>query len=437
MEDDTEPKPVPPLPGDDKETSSVTRASDRPSGDGVDTDPLIKRLDDAIFYYNNFDSDITTRNYQLGAKKHEIFVATNECHKLKEFRRSIVEIKICKDFEKLVREFNLDICISSDASLVYKTATANYQGTRGVNCPRSGTHANWSEIFNATAGEVTNKAALADTNHFHFQRLHEVFQFLNTARIPQLFVEQSRHSDLLQALVQGSVQMYEAQLERASDKALLAEYKKLSGKDQNVTTLFSNFISSKFNSHLFPQNLTLLDDGFRIACDVLRHLQLSDFGKIKSCEAVQASLRGPIKKLSNLSTVLSYESIMVTLQEVLQKISGIISGITKSGAGGDDLSPSFLYCVIQARPTNWVSMWKFLDLFMHASNAKGWQGYILTQVEISIHKIEHWIDDNLKSPAAQQRVYEAEVESGIHLLRVRDHRSIVEIEVPGAFKMAF
>lgn len=398
---------------DDKDTASQTR----PSEDQPDQPSLLDRLRNSILFYNAFDSEITTRNYQLGAKKHEIFVATNECHKLKEFRKSIIEIKICKDFEKLVREFNLDICITCDASLVQKNSTVNYQGTRGVHCLRPKKHANWSDIFNSATGEVTNRVSLSETNHFHFQKLHEVFQFLNTARIPQLFVEQQRHTDLLQALVQGSVQMYEAQLERISEKHLLAEYKKMAGKEQTVTALFTNFISSKFNAHLFPQNLTLLDDGFRITCEVLGYLKLSDFGKVKNSDLVQANLQNPIKKISKLSTVLSYVSIMNTLQEVLQKISGIISGINKAGAGGDDLSPTFLYCVIQAKPTNWVSMWKFLDLFMHSSNSKGWQGYILTQVEISIHKIEHWIDDNLKSVVDQGKVSEAELDSGITQLK--------------------
>lgn len=422
---------------DDGEQPSSSKPSEKQAEDITDGPQLIERLRNATLYYSAFDNDITTKNYQLGAKKHEIFVATNESFKLKEFRKSIIELRIFKDFDRLLREFNVDICVSCDASIVNKMSTVNYQATRAANCPQPATATIWSAVCSSASGELLNKQALAESQHFHLERFHEVMQFLNFARVPALFVELNRHNDLLKAVIEGLLKMFEAQLDRISEKHLQTEYKKVVAKDQTLNSLFSTFLSSKFNSQLFPQNLTLLDDGFRLACEVMSHLQLSDLGKIKNSEVVQANLSGPIKKISKLSTVLSYEAIMLTLQEIMQKISAIISGINKAGAGGDDLIPSFIYCIIQARPSNWISMFKYIDLFMHSSNSKGWQGYILTQVEISIHKIEQLQEDIAASPPLAQRVLERESVLGLSLLRVRDHRTVIETPVSETLNIVF
>lgn len=386
---------------------------------------LTEQLNNAIYYYNAFDSDITIKNYQLGSKKHEIFSATNESHKYKEFRKAIIEIKVCRDFDKLMKEFNLDICITSDVIMAQKQVSANYVCVRATNCPYTSSCINWALLCDSNTGALLNKDFFGEKQHFHFEKIHEIVQFLNLARIPREFVEQNRHGTFLQVLIQGMIRMYEQNIEKTVERDLLNEYKKLAGKEQTINGLFNNFISSKLNSQLFPQNLTFLDDGFKLNCEVIGFLELKEFGKIKNWEKVQLSLESPIKKINKISSILSYDSIMSTLQVIMQKITGVVSAINNCDTGADDLIPTLIYCIIQAKPANFISMFKFIDLFTRSSESKGKQGFIVTQIEISIKTIEDWAARNLTSKQSLQLILKREIENGIHFLRIRKRNQAV------------
>lgn len=399
------------------------------------TTKTIEKLKNFIFYYDAFDGDITTKNYQLGAKKHEIFAATNECHKFREFRKSIIEIKLSRDFEKMLENFALDICVVSDSKISSTSPNPEFSCQRSINCPLQPIAQNWSTIWNAKTMAPINKDSFTDKIHIHFDKIFEIIQFLEYFRVPCLFVEQNRYNNFLQGLMQGVIKVYEHNIEKNIEKHLLNEYKKVAAKDENIFFLFNNFISSKLNSLLFPQNLSLLDDGFKINCEVLSFLRLHDFGKIKNWEKIESNLSAPIKKINKISSILSYDSIMKTLQIVMQKITGTISAINHSDAGADDLIPTFIYCIIQAKPSNYISMFKFIDLFTNSSESKGRLGFIVKQIEISIKIIEDWSTKNLTSAENAGQILKMEVDKGIHFLRVRNKKKICERIFESGLKM--
>lgn len=57
--------------------------------------------------------------------------------------------------------------------------------------------------------------------------------------------------------------------------------------------------------------------------------------------------------------------------------------------GSEELNPIFTYCVIKAKPLNWVSSMRFMSLMINNADSKGEKGFALTKLIIATNIIEN------------------------------------------------
>ena len=67
----------------------------------------------------------------------------------------------------------------------------------------------------------------------------------------------------------------------------------------------------------------------------------------------------------------SYNSIIKTFKEVMNKVVGIITSVNSKSAGNEELLPTMIYCIIKSVPDNFLTAAKFLKLFAESSENKG------------------------------------------------------------------
>ena len=67
----------------------------------------------------------------------------------------------------------------------------------------------------------------------------------------------------------------------------------------------------------------------------------------------------------------------------------IVSVMCEKMIGSEELNPIFTYCVIKAKPINWVSSMRFMSLMISQKDSKGERGFALTKLKIATQIIEN------------------------------------------------
>ncbi len=66
----------------------------------------------------------------------------------------------------------------------------------------------------------------------------------------------------------------------------------------------------------------------------------------------------------------------------------VVSIISEKIIGSEELNPILTYCVIKAKPLNWVSSLEFMNLMIDDKDLKGEKGFALTKLKLATEIIE-------------------------------------------------
>jgi len=415
---------------DRQSTVAVTPKSEAPDQEmNSKAINIIQGLEKAISYYSNLEQDLVKKHYQLGLKKFEIAQVENQKIKLREFRRSILELNVCRKFESFLKEFSFDLCIQVNRELVNsKDPDSEFSIGTITSCKHS---ANNSLLFTNKVSQPPSEENLA---HNHLTSLDSLLAFLKKYDFVLSFVEDNKYFKFLKSLLLHQKEVLKAKVETIGEKSVLAEYRKLLG-DEALWELFESFISSRLHFALFPSDLSVKDEGFRITCEILGFMQIKDFTSLKNSEVIAKNLMGPIMQIKKVGVGQSYSVIIKNFERIMTKIVGIITSVNSKSAGNDELLPVLVYCIVMAKPTNYLTTYKFLELFMPKKEASGIKGFILTQINSSIKIIESISKSNYKGYDFDKHILENEINLGLHFMRIRDHKSVVKKAVPGISKV--
>lgn len=390
---------------------------------------IIQGLEKAIAYYTNLEHDLVKKHYQLGLKKFEIAQVENQKLQLKDFRRSIMELNVCRRFESFMKDIAFDLCIQVNRDLINsRDPDSEFIIGMMASCKNASSN---SLLFTSKINQPPTEENLA---HNHFTTLESLLGFLKKYDFILSFVEDNKYFKFLKNLLQHQKEILKTKVEAMGDKTILAEYKKVFG-DEALWELFENFMSSKLHFILFPSDLSVRDEGFRITCEILGFMEIKDFTSLKNSEIIAKNLQGPIMQIKKICNSQSYSAIIKNFERIMTKIVGIITSVNSKSAGNDELLPVLVYCIVMAKPNNYLTTYKFLELFMPKKEANGIKGFILTQINSSIKIIESISKSNYKGYDFDKHILENEINLGLHFMRIRNHKSMVKKTVPGIFKV--
>ncbi len=75
----------------------------------------------------------------------------------------------------------------------------------------------------------------------------------------------------------------------------------------------------------------------------------------------------------------------------------MVSVICDKMIGSEELNPIFTYCVIKAKPLNWISSLQYMTLMISPSELKSEKGFALTKLQIATNIIENANSSNFKN----------------------------------------
>lgn len=372
-------------------------------------------------YYKEF---YNKKWLQLCYKKREIEMLKDEITKYKKFKKEALKQNILSLFMKMTREVLLDLCLEVPDTI---------KNNKRIDIRENFSCANISKCCSTNVGMawMAKYNTLSDIPpaHNHFNKLEDLLEFLNKYEFSLHYVEENKYNKLLKGLVYKIRSAFRDKIVDFIDQNLIKEYHSFISEEASVIDLFDEYLSSLINYYLFPPDLTSKDEGFQVSCEILNFIKLEDFFKIKNSDAIEKNLKGPIHELRKCAETRSFKDKIRSIKTCMKKIVSVVKSINGKIPGNEEIHPIFVYCILKAKPSNWLSSSKFLQLCLPEEDQKGENGFILAQLEVAIRIIESADKHNLKNYDFEKHILENEINMGIHFIRNRENIKKVYTEI--------
>lgn len=366
--------------------------------------------------YDHYTDVYNKKLIQLCYKRKELDILEDEITKYKKFKKEALKQNILSLFMKMTKEVLIDLCLEvPDPNKNNKKIDVrdNFAYNNISKCGSSNVGMAWMSKFNT----------LSDTPpaHNHFNRLEDLLEFLKKFDFSLYYVEENKYTKILKNLVSKIRTAFRDKIVDYIDQNLIKEYHSFISEDESVIDLFDEYLSSLINFYLFPPELTSKDEGFQVSCEILNFVKLEDFFKLKNSDIIEKNLKGPIYELRKCAEIRSFKDKIRSIKTCMKKIVGIVKSINGKIPGNEEIHPIFVYCILKAKPANWLSSSKFLQLCLPEEDQKGENGFILAQLEVAIRIIESADKHNLKNYNFEKHILENEINMGIHFIRKREN----------------
>ena len=103
---------------------------------------------------------------------------------------------------------------------------------------------------------------------------------------------------------------------------------------------------------------------------------------------MEENLYEVIYEIQKIHRANNFNQKYLKLKTCLDKIVEIVSVMSEKMIGSEELNPIFTFCVIKAKPLNWVSSMKFMNLMISHKDKKGAKGFALTKLAMATNIIE-------------------------------------------------
>lgn len=399
---------------DTKETSSVR------------TD-ILNQLAEIELKYNQNREMYHKKLTQLCYKSRELDMVETEIIKYKKFKKEALKQNILAMFMRMTKEVMLDLCLEVPETQKISKNTdmrENFACNTISRCGAPNVGMAWMSKFNT----------LSDTPpaHNHFIKLEDLLEFLRKFEFSLYYVEDNRYAKMLRGLVSRIRGVLRDKIVDFIDQSLIKEYHSFISEEESVIDLFDEYFSSMINFYLFPPDLTSKDEGFQVSCEILNFVKLEDLSKIKNSDVIERNLSGPIHELRRCAEIRSFKDKIRSVKTCMKKIVSIVKSINGKTPGNEEIHPIFVYCILKAKPPNWLSFSKFLQLCLPDEDQKGENGFIVAQLEVAVRIIESADKHNLKNYNFEKHILENEINMGIHFIRKREN---VQMSYPGIQNM--
>lgn len=391
--------------------SSILDSRDN-SGSKLD---IYQQFAEVEMKYDNISENYNRKLNKLCYKQRELELVEEEIIKFRKFKKETLKQNILFLFMKMTKEVSLNLCLEVPDSQKYKKGDLrdSFVYTSINKCGNPNVSMAWMSKFNTLSD--------APPVHNHFNRLEDLLEFLRKYDFSLYFVDDNKYTKLLKGLVSRIRAAFRDKIVDFIDSNLIKEYHSFISDDESVIDLFDEYFSSLINFYLFPPDLTSKDEGFQVSCEILNFVKLEDIYKIKNNDMIEKNLKGPIRELRRCAEIRSFKDKIKSIKTCMKKIVGVIKSINGKIPGNEEIHPLFVYCLLKAKPSNWLSSSKFLQLCLPEEDQKGENGFILAQLEVAIRIIESADKHNLKNYNFEKHILENEINMGIHFMRRREN----------------
>ena len=388
----------------------ITEGPDRYSKGEEETaeNKLANEITELDAKYTKLTNKIQAKLTQLSYKKKEIMMLEGELSKYREFKKRVIEQNLLDGVREMIKMPLLDLCLEAKSNKPKDLRKGFFISAASECC--------------SPQLETAKLIQCEAPGHVHFRLLTNLLDFLKQHEYVVRYVKEDKCSKSLRDLIMYLREFLLDKLIQYVDPALIKEYNRLTNKDESILTLFDRYYTGIIFHKLFSRDLASQDEGFRVYCAVLDFVTLEKFFQNKT-PPVESGLGPTIRELGKIAEAQSFYDKLQLIKDCLQRLVGVLTTATGKVPGSEEVHPLFVYCLLKAKPSGWLSTNSFMTLCVPEDQNKGEAGFIITQVVLATRIIETINKNNLRDYNFEKHILENEIRHGVHLIRRRSAES--------------